>query len=375
MPALTPEFQPRSAPSKREELKALLRKEAREAGPGKKLPTVLALCEMVGVAQATVNSALEELEEEGIVRRRRGSGIFVSDQIDTKCIGLVFGGNIFESGQSPFYSMLLERSRDRASSHDELFSFYLDLPVADRPVPAHQDLVEALERRRLHGVLLVGRSSSEQEVWLRAQGVPVVSMADGFSEPNCVTADYAEIVRMGVRALAGQGCQRIGLISALCLSSQGRAQAAVFREVLAELGLPDRPERLWQQPGTEVSDSEHGTRGEHGYRALLNLLEADRHALDGVVVNDDMMTLGVLAAAKKLGLTVGSDLKIATHANKGSSALSEQESALTLMEVDPNEFVEAMFGTLERLMAGEVSAKPVLISPKLRAASQSPVTR
>ena len=104
------------------------------------------------------------------------------------------------------------------------------------------------------------------------------------------------------------------------------------------------------------------------------MLEAG--ALDGVVINDDMMTRGALVAAKKLGLTIGSDLKIATHANKGSSALSEQESALTLMELDPNDFVEAMFGMLERLMAGgELSANPVLVSPKLRVPDLSSLSR
>jgi DNA-binding LacI/PurR family transcriptional regulator len=327
---------------------------------------------MIGVAQATVNSALEELVEEGTVRRRRGSGIFVSDQIHTKNVGLVFGGNIFDSGQSPFYSMLLDRSRHRSTSHDESFSFYLDLPVADRSLPVHQDLVEALQRRRLHGILLVSRNSMEQEAWLRAQGVPVVSML-GSSEPNCVGTNYTELVRMGVRALAGQGCRHIGLISALGLSNKGRAQSAAHRETLSGLGLPVHEDSIWQQMGTELYPAQ-GMREEHGYWALRKLLEAG--PLDGVVIDDDMMTRGVLTAAKKLGLMVGSDLKIATHANKGSSTLSEQESALTLMEMDPNDFVEAMFGMLERLMAGsELSAKSVLISPKLRVPASSPISR
>ena len=106
----------------------------------------------------------------------------------------------------------------------------------------------------------------------------------------------------------------------------------------------------------------------------MKLLEAE--ALDGVVINDDMMTIGALAAAKKLGLEVGTELKIATHANKGSSALREFEASLTLLEVDPNEFVEAMFGMLECLMAGgEITPERRLILPKLRVASQDPISR
>lgn len=174
---MTRDSQTQAAPSKREEVKSYLRDEAQRVGSGGKLPTVLELRGKLGVAKATVNSALEELEVEGIVRRRRGSGIFASEDISQKRIGLVFGGNVFEVGRSPFYSILLARSLARAVSHGEKFSFYIDVPTegGDPSFPAHQDLMDALARKRLHGILLVSRSSPEQEAWLRAQGVPLVS--------------------------------------------------------------------------------------------------------------------------------------------------------------------------------------------------------
>ena len=184
--------------------------------------------------------------------------------------------------------------------------------------------------------------------------------------------DYAGIVRLGVRSLAEQGCRRIGLISCLGTGRSGRTQSAAYRATLAELGLPFRPERVWKRTGTELSNSNDGTRGELGYRALLTLLEADRHALDGVVIDDDMTTVGALAAAKKLGVVVGSDLKIATHANKGSLTLIEHEPVLTLMEIDPNELVEAMFGELERLMDGDGTTPDArVVRPVLRVAGQA----
>ena len=374
MPTLNAETPLKSATSKRDEVEAFLRREAQVAGRGNKLPTVRALCRTLGVSKSTVNSALEELQDMGILWRKQGSGIYVSDQVDKKCIALVFGENVFEFGQSPFYSMLLDHSRQRAASHDEKFSFYLDTLSADEGQPAHHDLVDALERRRLHGVLLVSRRSAEQVAWMHAQGVPVVSMTIGcFTEPNCVEPDYAELIRMGTRTLAGQGCQRIGLISSLGLSTEARLQNAAHREALAECGLPLREEWIWEQPG--AGPSAPITAEEQGYWALMKLLETDRHALDGVVITDDMMTRGALVAAQKLGLTIGSDLKIATHANKGSALLREQEPAINLLEIDPVEIVEAMFGMLERLMAGnELSAQSVLIPPKLRAASQAPIS-
>lgn len=372
---LSTEFQSQSSTSKREEVKIFLREEAKQIGQGNKLPTVLELCRLLDVAKATVNSALNELQGEGIIRRRRGSGVFVSEQIAKKCIALVFGENIFEFGNSPFYSMLLNRSRARAASHGEFFSFYLDVPTTHsdkQRFPVHHDLVDALERKRLHGVLLVSRRSLEQVSWLKAQGIPVVSLAAGNNEPNCVGPDYAQLVQLGVRSLATQGCRRIGLISALGLSGEGVLQSTVFSQTLTQLGLPECVEWKWEQSDAETKRSApiHCTHEEQGYWALMKLLNADRHALDGVVINDDMMTRGAVAAAQKLGLALGSDLKIATHANKGSLSLRDHEPSLTLLEFDPDEIVSAMFGMLERLMSGiEISLPSLLLSPKLRYAT------
>lgn len=373
---MTRNSQTQAAPSKREEVKLFLRNEAQRVGGGGKLPTVLELRHELGVSKATVNSALEELELEGIVRRRRGSGIFASEDITQKRIGLVFGANIFEVGRSPFYSLLLARALARAASHGEKFSFYIDVPTegGDPSFPAHQDLIDALARKRLHGILLVSRSSPEQEVWLRAQGVPLVSDSPGpgVSKSHPVAVDYAGIVRLGVRSLAEQGCRRIGLITCLGTGRSGRTQSAVYRATLAELGLPFHPERVWKRSGTELFNPNEGTRGDLGYRALLTMLEADRHALDGVVIDDDMTTLGALAAATTLGVVVGSDLKIATHANKGSLTLIEHEPVLTLMEIDPDELVEAMFRELERLMdSGGTTPESWLVRPVLRVAGQA----
>ncbi len=55
-------------------------KEAIDAGeylPGSRLPTIPVLCERYGVSNTTVKRALDELEQEGLVSRRRGSGVFV----------------------------------------------------------------------------------------------------------------------------------------------------------------------------------------------------------------------------------------------------------------------------------------------------------
>lgn len=367
MTATAPLRPAEAASSKREAVKQFLRGEARSVGVGGRLPTVRDLSRKLGVAKATLHAAMDDLEDEKIIVRRRGSGIYVSENLGKKSIGLVFGANIFSAEQSGFYAKFLDFARRRAASHDEGFSFFLDVPEAAlaASVPVHLDLVDALERRRLHGLLLVKRSSPVQEDWLRAQGVPVVSLATLPTAPNSVGLDYAELVRLGVRALVRQGCRRIGLITALDAGFAGKGPTDAYRAAMAAHGLPVQADWVWARPGTELDAPASSTRAELGGSALVELCGAG--ALDGLVIDDDRMAHGALAAAHKLGLGIGSDLKIASHANKGCLVPGAGEVELTLLEVEAREIAAAAFGMLERLMAGQDGpAETILVPPRLR---------
>ena len=46
--------------------------------PGDKLPTTSELCSQFGVSKITVRRAMDELERDGLISRRRGSGTFVT---------------------------------------------------------------------------------------------------------------------------------------------------------------------------------------------------------------------------------------------------------------------------------------------------------
>ncbi len=47
-------------------------------GPGDRLPTIPQLCDTYGVSKITVKRAMDELELQGLVTRRRGSGTYVT---------------------------------------------------------------------------------------------------------------------------------------------------------------------------------------------------------------------------------------------------------------------------------------------------------
>ena len=58
---------------------------------GTRLPTIPALCDLYGVSNTTVKRALDELEADGLVARRRGSGIYVKR---SEAVGATSGASV-----------------------------------------------------------------------------------------------------------------------------------------------------------------------------------------------------------------------------------------------------------------------------------------
>ncbi|HEX8236253.1 MAG TPA: LacI family DNA-binding transcriptional regulator [Abditibacteriaceae bacterium] len=348
--------------------------------PHAKLPTMRELCATLRVSPMTVNRALSELEAHGAIYRRQGSGTYVAARVEIPeskpTIGLVYDRDVFGSGMSPFGGLLIEAARQRAESHDERFSFYFAMPSADG-MPVHDDLVQALQEKRLNGVLFVGEQNPQALQWLQQQAVPLVALAYTPIAPYRVKIDHAHAVRLGVKALAEQGCRRIGLWipHGVGLGRTGKQKSFpeldAFKQALKRHNLPYNPEWVWQLdsltsdvPLDAEPNQEQGLRAAHEVFSKKNKASAT-HVPDALIIDDDMMTRGALVAFDKLGIRAGSNIKVASHTNRGSTVLTGYEDELILIEVDPAEIVQAMFDMLESLMQGQTPAATIVIKPHL----------
>ncbi|MER5961187.1 winged helix-turn-helix domain-containing protein [Streptomyces sp. NPDC002057] len=54
----------------------------RRLAPGEKLPSHKELTELYGFARATIQRALRDLEDEGLVISRKGSGVYVRNRTE-----------------------------------------------------------------------------------------------------------------------------------------------------------------------------------------------------------------------------------------------------------------------------------------------------
>lgn len=334
----------------------------RKYGAGMKLPTVLELAKSLGVTVSTIDRSLGRLEEMGIVRRKRGSGIYVSSQIDQKRIALVFGRNVFSLGSSPFYRLLLQRCEHRAQQHNEAFSFYLDTPLLGRNEEndIHRDLADALTRGRLDGILLAYKRNPEQDRVLRSYGLPMVVLSENTAGFGLVNFDMEDSLEQSCAALRREGCRSVGFLGA---SPRHRE---VFQKVARREMVVVDTDWVACLPGPDtVSPDSYDSKG----RILLkSLYEKNAGRLpEGIIVADDMLASGVCAEIESLGGVVGRDVKFVVTANKDCDVLQDWAERLILIEFDSNEVVEAMFTELEALMERPDDPRPpVLIKGRLK---------
>jgi len=359
-PTLSPVTGRRKQPMVIDALTAL----AKQLGPGMKMPTALELARGLGVTVTTLDRCLGKLEERGIISRRQGSGIYVSDRVAEKRVGLVFGKNIFQPGFSAFNLLLLQHCERRAAEKRERFSFYLDTPSlngGENGVRVHHDLLDALQNQRLDGLLMTQKRNSEQELWMRQQGLPVVVLSGEPIAPGSVWMNAVEMVRMGCRELLARGCRTLGLFGML------NEHRPLFIEAMNSLGVPIREEWVISPGPDEYPEAHvHEQMGRDFVNAIMSRCGGASGLPDGIVMTDDILTMGACAEFESQGVSLARDLQVASHSNRGSTSLAPWENSLVRMEFDPQEIVEAMFSTLETLMSGQKLAEDrVIIHPKL----------
>jgi len=345
---------------------------ARKIGAGGKLPTMQELSRSLKVAIATLDDCLGIVESRGIIYRKQGSGIYVAPRLSQKRMGLVFGRNIFCPGASPFYSILLQQCLKQAQENGVRFSFYFDSPELSgtaSEVPVHHDLAEALREQKLDGLAICNLRSTEQEEWLLAQGVPLVTFGSGCLNPYQISTDYDRLVEMGVESLVASGCKNIGFIGAC------HTHAPFFRRALRKRTA--RCRQQWIIHPEPDADAACHLREQIGREAILKLAEKNGKRggglPDGLLITDDMIARGACTQLEALGYQVGREIEIASHANKGSLALSEWDGEMMLLEMNPREMVNAIFRLLQPLMDGMESppASPILLKPTLKRPRES----
>jgi DNA-binding LacI/PurR family transcriptional regulator len=350
-------------------------------GPGAKLPKVTELCRDMKVSPVTLNAVLHDLELEQLIVRKHAVGIFVSEKIKPRALNLALicaPESFRAAGHSPFWEILAERTRERAKVRNERLNFLFAVPREQQSTPSmalQKYLIEEIESGQIDGILGIGLPLATAR-WIESKQVPYVAFAGGAH--RLVRLGSEKLAALGARSLADHGCSAIGVWSPCAappdpgMAETAAHQKSEFENVLQEFGLSFHPEfyrdllqeTLLEAGAKKINVDSHQ---EQGYRLAITTFDRTKsHRPDGLVICDDMMTHGALAAFKKLGLSPGKDVHIASHANAGSPILMGHDELLRI-EYDPAEIADAMFDMLDVLISGqELENRVVTIAPRLR---------
>ncbi len=324
-------------------------------GPGIKLPTVRELCAQFDVPFRTLEHAIIQLEQRQMLTRRQGSGIYATEQVRQKTIGVVFGGDIFAPWFSPFWSLLMGAVRGQAGESKVQPRAYFDID------DGHAQLVEDLEAHRLDGLLLLSpRHDRDEAAELRAYGLPLVMFGGKAPVDWTVTFDWDQYFELATRDLSQTVCRQVGLLAT-------PEQQPAFATALRQAGLADVQVDDWSYERWAETIPYAGTR-ENLALLLTQRMIANRAVTplpDTLVSMDDTATRGVITALLAAGLQPGRDMRIITGENKGSPVLEPWAADLTRIVFDPQAWAKAALDMLETLMdGGTPEQNPVLIAPQ-----------
>ena len=205
---------------------------------------------------------------------------------------------------------LLHLDLDRLAAEFLLETVHFSSRVDVDPLAARLGVVRRLHGK-LHRRLFLGKCAAGCLRWCPAGPAPRRRTASPVDNEGSAAGAARHLIGLGHRTL-GVVTWRLhsdGFTGWADAARQASARYEVFRlrlrgyqRAAAEAGLPPGAVRVWEQPGHSVAD------GCAAGRALLSLPVAERPA--AVLASTDVLALGVLQAARELGLHVPRDLSV-----------------------------------------------------------------
>ena len=320
--------------------------------PGDKLDTVLDLSKRFGVSKAVISQVVMTLAHEGLLDRRHGSGLFVKDSRTEKLIGILLDPDIAHPRTSHFHLKMVQLLRHFFAGHGFRTRLYAGFrePENVDPKLTCPDFLPDVQARKFCGVLAV--STCPDAEWLEPlaqQGVPVVgARMDSYA----VLFDYPLFAREAVRRLCQQGCRKIAMIGGDGSLVAGAGGTEAFRSELQAQGVA--VVESWIK-----GDIQQNVAGA-GWNQFREIWLARAEKPDGLLLLDDMLSRDVSIAIMELGIRIPKQLRIISHANKGSEMFIP--FPITLMEVDPQICAEKMGTMLLQLLNREAVPHPQVIS-------------
>lgn len=286
--------------------------ESGEYGPNSLLPTELELAEQYSVSRITSKRALEELEREGYILRKRGVGSCVIPQQarqnaagDPRIVAMVFPYKAVEG-------WLMDYVRG-ASDFLESRRYYLSIRCSD--TKPDRVVLRELVREPVSGIIYLPGSTIENEEILTGilyGGMPIVTIDSHYDglDISSVTSDNHDGIHQVMKHLISLGHRSIGFFSSEPISrvTTVRDRYVSYCRSLVERKIPVRDDLVscfdYEEYRNGGLDANHL---ELAAEKLKLLLDAGATA---IVVENDITALYLYLAAGNMGVSVPERLSI-----------------------------------------------------------------
>ncbi len=272
------------------------------------MSTITDVARAAGVSVATVSRALRGLDR--VSPATRAKVLRVAEEMDyvasPTATSLASGRTRVVAVVAPFltrwfFATLLSAIEKalRAQGHHVLL-FDLEDDTFDQRLPLTQNMLW----KRVDGVITLNIPMTQAEVDLvNRLDLPLVAVGSPVPGRPCVRIDDAAAVRTATEHLIGLGHERIAYVGAVPRNvahvETPRTRLAAFRETMQEHGLSVRPG--WVMPSDWTADAA---------ATDADRLLQDAEPPTAVVAASDEMAIGVIASARRLGLSVPEDLSV-----------------------------------------------------------------
>ena len=267
--------------------------------------TIRDVAAAAGVSPATVSRVLN-LKEDVADDLRRRVLVAVSDlgyrrngparSLRTRAAMVL--GLIISDITNPFFTAVVRGVEDVA----QLAGYSVVLANADEDVAKESRYLEVAAAEQMAGVLLTPASSQLTSIdVLIERNIPVVTIDRRLanSPVDSVTVNNRQAARAAAEHLISQGCKRVGFVAGPVTITTGASRLAGYRAALRAAGRPD--------DATLVAYADFRTEG--GYAATRQLLHSHKPP-DGLLISNNLMTVGGMQAIAEAGLSVPDEIAV-----------------------------------------------------------------
>jgi LacI family transcriptional regulator len=248
-------------------------------------------------------------------------------------------GVIISDVTNSFFTEVVRGAEDKA----QLAGYSIVLANADEDLRKETRYLEIAAAEQMAGVILSPASSRQTNIdVLRERGIPVVTIDRRLATAlvDSVTVNNHQAARDATRHLISQGCTRIGMIAGPAQTTTGASRLAGYRAALRSAGSND--------DGSLTAFGNFRTDG--GYAAAQKLLRL-RVPPDGLLISNDLMTIGGLQAIAEAGLAIPDDIAVVGFDN--ASWATALRPPLTVVTQPTYEIGQAAADLLLRRVSGE----------------------